>query len=347
MTLWPDGVYYLRGRMRNNAVVGVEFEVQAAVLANAGFNTNSHVALTSTKRGDADGWDPFGDEDRVFDWAEVGVSRAVQMHYRNTLPVLHTRANHENVGIGGALGDLVDGVIGGFLNALVDNPVTRAVIMALPLGRELEELVGIDLGGVGGVVGLVAVAPGTFWQVAGGVIIPMAVGELPFGVRHRTMEKHEWDWAARVFGPSLPPREQIEITNLRGLGNRAFVSVQTPIFPGGQTTYYVHIGDQAYESPTTDTDSDRRVPGQLFMHELTHVWDAHHSGPSWMIDAICENRNPPLPPPDTPWVLLQTEEKAGIVETWFRDFEGQLDSPAAFLDPFFHYIDENIRKGTN
>ncbi|MGQ0775266.1 MAG: hypothetical protein ACT4NY_12730 [Pseudonocardiales bacterium] len=192
----------------------------------------------------------------------------------------------------------MDGVIGGFLNALIDNPVTETVIMGLALGRELEELVGIDLGGVGGLVGLVAVAPGAFWLVAGGVIIPMTVGELPFGVRHRTMEQHEWDWAARVFGASLPPREQIEITNLRGLGNKAFVSVRTPILLGGKTTYYMHIGDQAYESPTTDTDNDRPVPGQLFMHELAHVWDAYHSGPDWMLNAICENRNPPLPSPE-------------------------------------------------
>jgi len=36
-----------------------------------------------------------------------------------------------------------------------------------------------------------------------------------------------------------------------------------------------------------------------------------------------------------------------IVETWLLDHEGELDSPAAFSDDYFHYIDENIRKGTN
>jgi hypothetical protein len=221
------------------------------------------------------------------------------------------------------------------------------VIMGLALGRELEDLVGIDLGGVGGLLGLVAVAPGAFWLVAGAVIIPMAVGELPFGVRHRTMEQPEWEWAARVFGPSLPPREQIEISNMRGLGGKSFVSVRHSGLPGVEPTYYVHIGDQAYDSPTTDTNEGRPVPGQLFIHELTHVWDAHHSGPAWMLNAICENRNPPPPDPATPWGLLQTEEKAGIVETWFLDYEGRLDSPDAFDDPNFHYIDENIRKGTN
>jgi YVTN family beta-propeller protein len=348
VTLWPDGVYYLRGRMRNQAVAGVEFEVQAAVLANAGQHTNSDVALTINKRGDADGWDPFGDEDRVFDWAEVGTSRAVQMYYGGTATgTFQTRANHENVGLGGALGDLVDGVIGGFLNALVDNPVTETMIMGLAIGRELEGLVGLDLEGVGGLAGLIAVGPAALWLVAGSVIIPMAVGELPFGVRHRTMEQFEWDWAARVFGISLPPKEQIEITNMRGLGNKSFVSVKTSIFPGGDPTYYVHLGDQAYDSPITDLNEGRPVPGQLFIHELTHVWDAAHSGPDWLLNSICENRNPPRPPADTPWVLLTTEEKAVIVETWFLDHEGELDSPAAFSDDYFHYIDENIRKGTN
>lgn len=218
--------------------------------------------------------------------------------------------------------------------------------MALAIGRELEDLVGIDVGGFSGVAGLVLAGP-TAWIVGADILIPTLIGELPFGVKDREMRQDEWDWAARVFGPSLPPRDQIHITNLRGLGNREFVSVKEPGLLNPSRRYLVHMGEQAFENPTTDTNPGWEVPGQAFMHELRHVWDGHWSGPGWMATAIFADRNPSPPSPNSDWRRLSVEEKATIVHNWYGRYHENLLDQAAPENPYFHYIRDNIRVPNN
>ncbi|MBL7775651.1 MAG: hypothetical protein JNK89_06580 [Saprospiraceae bacterium] len=98
-----------------------------------------------------------------------------------------------------------------------------------------------------------------------GVIIP----------RYREMSAAEYAFVtSKIFGNTLPPRDKIIITNLRGFEVREFV---WPTGVGG--TILMNLGKKGYDNPmgVLGRYATNETPGQVFIHETTHVWQIHHS----------------------------------------------------------------------
>lgn len=105
------------------------------------------------------------------------------------------------------------------------------------------------------------------------VVAGVAVGAVTNAlIKQRELSEEEAGFAAQVFGGSLPPRDWIMLTNLAGLGSRAFT------MPGVDGKIYINLGD-AYDNPNPLDYTNPpiyRKRGQLLIHELTHAWQIFH-----------------------------------------------------------------------
>ncbi len=171
--------------------------------------------------------------------------------------------------------------------------------------------------------------------------VPAIVAGLAAGVaiqdalETREFRDDEYEYFDRIFGGKLPDKSRIILTNLLGLGGRAFV------WPGPGNAIYVNVGEGArdpvhYEGiggkAVTRVINGRTVPlnspGQLLVHELTHAWQIEHSDiiPIWMCEGLYEqlgtiggsmkayhyDDNT-----DKAWSEFNLEQQASIVEDWY------------------------------
>jgi hypothetical protein len=112
-------------------------------------------------------------------------------------------------------------------------------------------------------------------------------------------------------------------------------------------SYTIYFGpdvfrDGAHQPEVRDT----------FIHELTHVWQGHHSSFAWayMIESMVAqghaiitqgNRNRAYDyTPGEPWENYNVEQQALIVQDWYRN-------GMSTDDPLFTYIANHIRAGRN
>ena len=352
ITLWEDGSWLVRGHMHGSGFDPYEFVLSASVpIVRHGVDVTSH---STFRAGRVDGWEPFGDEDRNYDWSEagwnIGVGADVTQLLLGTDRRLVVSKTVKNDGIGGALQSLVDDVIEGHLLRDVIHTVGGTLVVALALGREMTDLFGVDLGDNGWLGFSILTVANQYWLVIplADVVLPMIVGsdDPSIGGRGRSMTFDEYKWASAVFGATLPHFENIKITNLVNPKNDPFTSKSGD-------TYYVHMGDKAFDSPQTDVDTGPdgtpTEPGQVFIHELTHVWDAAHSGPAWELEALGAQLNPPDGLPDgTPtWSKLGIEHKAMVIAEWYRLHHANLESQPAQTHPYFPYVRDHLRKDAN
>jgi hypothetical protein len=164
----------------------------------------------------------------------------------------------------------------------------------------------------------------------------------------RSLSPEEEALARQVFNDQLP-YERIHIANFFLPGNEGVavtVASGTELIPiKSLTDYTIYFGptvfrDGAETSPTRNT----------FIHELTHVWQGHHSPFSWqyMVNSILSqgraiilhgDRNKAYEfEPGRDWDDYNAEQQANIVESWFA---GGMKT----TDPLYAYIVENIRGG--
>jgi DNA-binding beta-propeller fold protein YncE len=364
-TLWEDGSFLFKGHMNNGGgVPPYDFVVQAS--APSHITNADYMVLENYRPGRLDGWEPFGDAERRYSWWDAGRNPYVQLQFttirdsgERELIVSHTvKAG----GVVGALESLVGDVISQHLLKDVLHTVGGTLVMACAIGRGLEDVIGFDLGDDSGLLGLgiITVATGGLgWLAvpAAAVLIPMLPGGsgVPVGAKERPMDTLEHKWAEQeVFGGTLPPPSSIRITNLKSITDKAFVSVAGD---GDQATYLVHLGEKAYDDPMTDLDPPYQdqdpphgvlapAPGATLIHELAHVWEAHHGKPWWEWEALWDQCSiGAIPPhPSRPWDDLGIEEKANAVSYWYSKYHLNLEGSAAVADRYFRYIRDHIRK---
>jgi hypothetical protein len=168
-------------------------------------------------------------------------------------------------------------------------------------------------------------------------------------IKQRPMSGWEAQFAAKVFGNSLPPADQIILTNLAGLGGRAFT------LPGIDGKIYVNLGD-AYGDPLNDTTLGS--PGQLLIHELTHAWQITHRSftPGLVCEGIVNQTNFQVGqtvyqygPPGEVWSAFNLEAQGAIVDQWFAGLQtAVVPNRGKGLDPndpYYVYIRDNILTG--
>jgi hypothetical protein len=353
MTLWEDGSFLAKGHMHGSGFDPYDFIVQASVPVHLGA-LGDVIAGSTFRSGHVDGWEPFGDEERSYDWCETGYSPFADTFF-NTIYTSGDRSLSvskavKNVGIGGAVRNLIEDVIQAHLLGDVLHATGGTLVMGFAIGREMEQLFGVDLGDNGWLGFSILTFANQYWLVVPGaaVVIPMLLNldDPTIGGKARPMRPEEWKWATQVFGGTLPHPDDIWVTNLKNLGDKPFTSKDG-------TRYLIHMGAKAYEDPTADTDTapggGTTAPGQLFVHELTHVWDGTHSGPLWENEALFAQIDPPndLPASSRKWTELGIEYKAIAIAEWYRRYYTDLLSHAALTDEYYPYVRDHILAESN
>jgi hypothetical protein len=348
--LWRDGNYLVSGHVHGDSWDPYRFQTQSAVLSPEGF------ATADMAKGRVDGggsepfpWDPKPDRDSY--WNHLGMEPVVAAAYDELAAGDPTASlDSKNIGLGGGLDAIVHVVFHDFLDGLVLEPAQFLSRGAIALGREFHELLQLPEF-IPGPQSIFVYTDSIGWLNGFNMVLPVLpwhqqLGSLDPFVQHRTLEPWEYDFFDRVFRGTLPDRSLILLTDALGLKKHPFspgAKGRAFVFPTSDdpdAPVIVNVGE-AYESPTTFTKDGYETPGQLLVHELTHVWHLHNthlSGREWLARAIPDGDYDP-PPATTPWEDFGVEEKAATVDGWFaRHVAVGLDSSAAHEDDYYPLI---------
>lgn len=354
INLDKHGNFRFRGHMRATGFPSFNFRLSAVVRSPSG-----SVVVAVQRSGRVFGTDTPGPRQR--DWDETGTDPQRAKLIRNTWPDLAEASLTVNrsTELSGSLGTAIDIAVDVAKFVAVAQTFGSGLAICLIIGEELNEI-GADVPGMRGIAGL--------GIIAGSVMIwgPLAIGPaLVFGVAAgavldamidlRRLEQFEIDFANTVFGGSID-FGNVRVTNLVGLGDRAFV---TPTVDG---TILMNIGG-AVNNPVTASTKNYPVPGQLFIHELTHVWQIQHARledgyiPGWLCAGIggkSDGKAAYRPgPAGLEWHRYGIEAQGAIVDQWFAGIKDETrvakDSPEAAGQSedssYFRYIRDNIRLG--
>lgn len=361
ITLNRNGSYSFRGFMRATGIPSFSFRVGAVVRSASG-----QVTVAAQHSGKVFGTDTPGD--RQDNWDEVVTNPKKTSVIRALWPDISggkmvVSRSSELSGVLGTATDIVKDVAEFFV---VAETLGGSLAICLVIGSELGDA-GVNVPGMGGVVGLGIVAGSLFiWgplAIGPAIILGVAAGAIVDAmVKIRRLLPSEEDFVKDVFGDSLD-FEKIRLTNLVGLGGRPFT------VPTVDNHILVNIGvsNAMFDAPTTTAlpNPKMNVAGQLLIHELTHAWQIQHAPlergyvPGWLCEGIREQvfigqaaynygREGP------PWDSFHLEAQAHMVDEWFAGTGRQAPtsplppgvSPQMNPDsPYFGYIDNNIRAG--
>lgn len=345
LILANDGNCRFRGHMKATGLPSYKFRVRAVLRSSNGLLT-----VAAQKTGEAKGLlDPGPSQ---FDWDEPIFSQLVADRWADVQSA--SMVASKSYGMSGILGTLGDLLVD-WWEYLAANIVIGPVAGVIFLGSELGVLTGSQWAGPGGLVGL-GVAGGVAFLTGPTMIIPAMIGGTLVGsqfVKRRAMTTAEKDFAALVFGDTLPT-DRIVLTNLIGLGGAPFT------IPGVDGSILLNMGDAGYDSPMAQPlfpANGYTVGGQVFIHELTHAWQIAHwpltIGYFW--EAALDHMDLPnaarYGPAGPPWSSFGEEEQAKIVDHWFAGvtFYAKRPPPTRLPrdpnDPYFTYIANNIRMG--
>jgi hypothetical protein len=344
VTLRSDGRYTFKGNMRATGFTSYHFGLQVFIKAAGG------IVLAAFHEGRSFGTDTPGDRNNS--WEEELENPALKLAWTfiRTGSVLETRLHAEISGVAGTLWDVLKIGLETVAGYVVAGPVGAVIV----LGSELGSAAGVAPASPGALVGI-AVIGGMVYVLGPQMLLPAIVSGVAVGhavnssIGFRTMTQEERDFAAKVFFDKLP-YDRIRLTNLSHSGGRQFV-LPNPI----DGSILVNLGD-AYSNtnPISYVNNSYPIPGQVFIHELTHAWQIGNT--SFMPGLICDSilhrdydyRNESDPSTEwsrRPWSSFNLEQQAHIVDDWYQAYSSDLNSVVALRDPAFHFISENIRTG--
>ena len=353
LTLHKDGRYRFSGFMRATGFTSFDYRITAIVRS-----PDNDILVAARHSGKVFGTDTPGD--RQDNWDEKAVDPLRAATIRNTWPSIHrgtldVRRSSELTGVLGTAIDIVEDVAK-FL--IVAETLGGSLAVCLIIGAELGEA-GAGVPGLGGVVGVGIVGGAVFiWgplaigpALVAGVAVGAVVDEM---VTIRRLKDFEIAFAKEVFADSID-FENVRLTNLLGLGERPFV------MPTVDDKILVNLGNVVAD-PTRMSTENYPVAGQLFIHELTHVWQIQHRSltdgfvPGWLCEGVAtqvEGKAAYRPgAPGPPWSSFGMEAQGSIVDRWFAgspDGE-QIDmrkdrTPMNPKNPYNRYIRDNIQLG--
>lgn len=169
----------------------------------------------------------------------------------------------------------------------------------------------------------------------------------------RQLRQSEIDLARQVFRDQVP-YDKVHIASYYLPGNdgtpltMASASSLLP-FLNNAHHYTIYFGKDVY-----DNGADQPGIRDTFIHELTHVWQGHHSHFGWeyMAESMIAqghaivtkgDRNEAYRfEPGKPWGSYNVEQQAYLVQNWFRNGM-RTDAD----DKLYTYIEKNIRAGHN
>jgi hypothetical protein len=365
-----DGTYDIHVHMHDSGGLSYSFRVVvvlsqiggAAVLSPDDVTDGTAIIFECT--GDVEGTDkevPFVHEPRRgFDWNNSGRREVIRKHWREFRNgEMRVTKAYEHAGIVGTVEEIANELTTFLLGTALLGlpPLATIALVSSTFGR----LTGQRFFGPGGLVGL-TVAAGTFFLCGPTMLFPAfvagaAVGELVLP-RHRPLKDDEIQFARKVFGDKIA-YDRVLLSDLVGIGGRPFT------VPSVDGSIILNIGiGNAYDDPINSTaNSCNKVPGAVFIHELTHAWQiTNGSLEGYICGAAIETKVGEVTvgqrriysyaSADGDWSSdFNMEQQAKIVEEWFGGSQCFALNPRASRlpmdanDPYFRYIAGNIRLG--
>ncbi len=344
-----DGRLEYSGHQRATREHSYSFGIQVGV-------TNDVVGVANAWEGRVHG--TFESGSRNAEWSEQAFSPAVQASFWDLAVGRMTHTRHMDKSLG-----WVSGVLESGLKFLIGS---GAEFVLGPAGSCLI-LVGtlaVTVATGGNVQGGLRVIDGTLWMAGpGGTFVALvAEGINQLATDERRPNDEEWRAAQLVFGPHLPDRDDIRITDAVGGNNRPFVYKR---FDGKVTINMGTWHDEPmamYEGePIDPKDATKGVysRGEKFIHEMTHVWQVENGSDlllvaKGMAKVFGEDYDYTLGEDFEDYNL---EQQAAIVQHWFRrhytpfrtadDFGlSSANATNDVTEPRWRYIRDNIRSGT-
>jgi hypothetical protein len=346
MTLRSNGSYTVQFHLHDSGIPDYDFLVRAI------FTTPNGLTLVAQYSGHVEGTESTTlshAPNRDSDHTEDGTNSFIKAHWSDIKNGrLWITKEYSAGGLVGFVEDVAKAVLDVGAGA-----VGGALGVVIGLGAEIGQVFG-DLG-VGGAFGLVA---GVVVFAAGGSLVLAVAAGVAVGavtnalIKQRPLSAQEAEFAKQVFGNSLPAPDQIILTNLSGLGGRAFT------MPGADGKIYINLGD-AFDSPNPlqYTNNAYPTPGQVLIHELTHAWQLAYASflPGLVCEGIVNQANNTVGqsvyqygPPGPVWSNFNLEQQGAIVDQWFGG------TPTVVVpnriakdpnDPYFVYVRDNVKAG--
>ena len=350
LTVQSNGAFQFTGHMHDSGLDSYSFTVRA-VLAGA------NVGVAAQRTGSVGG--TIGSGSRDFDWDESGNQPLLTANWTDVRAcALVLSKSYEDTGALGVIEDAAKAFVGFLVSDVFVGPELALVIS---LGSEIAEIAKVNIAGPGALTGVV-VAAGVAIIWGPSAWVPALVAGVASGlvtdalIQHQPLSQAERQFCVdNVFGDTLPGADQIIKTNLSGPGTNCFT------MPNVDGTILMHLGN-AYDSPTTAVfpGTNYALPGQVFIHEMTHVWQIFHE--DFIPASICQALSAKIQgnsaytygPPGQAWKDFGTEQQGAIVDQWFGGNWGASgSSPAAgygfpqkdHASPFYPYIVNNINMG--
>jgi hypothetical protein len=343
-----DGTYSFRGHLRATGFPSFAYKVQVSVRCAAG------VVIVVEASGRVFGTDTPGDRQK--DWSEDNTSESIRKYWTalRLEPQFETNLDKNLSGISGGLVDVAKTVVETYVGAQFAGTIGAVIV----LGAELGSATGVTFSNPNILAG-VTVGGGLLILFGPSAIIPaLAAGVVTAAladIRFRPMNDQEIALANNVFEGTLPI-ERILITDLYRPGQNANGAVDREfVVPGIDGSILVNMGKNF--DHTLEPDVQRNVrggyeaPGEVLIHELTHVWQIHHNTflPGLLCKALFDTNyeyDKTKVREHAPWSsTFGLEEQASIVNDWFGENTPELNSVKALNNDRFFYISQHIRLG--
>jgi hypothetical protein len=352
LTMWSNGTFDLQFHMHDSGLPDYDFQVRAI------FTTPKGLCLVAEHSGHVEGTDsttPSHAPNRDDDYSESGVCVQAMDWSDIQQGNLWVTKDYSSTGVIGFFQDVAQAVTN-----LAAGAVGGAIGIVIGIGQEIGKVFGglgldVTFGVIAGVI-VYAYGGGLVLAVVVGVAVGAVINAL---IQTRQISDAEYQFADNVFKGTLPPADQIWLTNFSGLGGRAFT---LPL--GGRI--WVNLGS-AYGDPVNDTSYGSGARGELFIHELTHAWQIGHNSftPGLICQGIVNQTNYVIGgkfsgvysygPPNLSWGEFNAEQQGAIVDEWFggkptvnapnRQKDNNVDDALHLTDPYFHYLRDNVRAG--
>ena len=343
LVIRSDGSYSFTGNMHATGAPSFLYKLRAFVRSASG------VVIAVETVGRVFGLDTPGDSERR--WDQSGINDDVRRYWwairsGTTLEVTFAK---ELTGVFGAAVDVVTTAGEMFVAAHAAGPIGAFIVLVAnatqgtgEILRDPNALAGVTMmGGVLLVFGPGAIVPAV---IAGGVTAAVS------NVTHGPLKDAEISLAKSVFGESLPI-DKIILTDLSHAPNENGVArefciplVGGPILIGMGRNYGNSLGVDVQ----LNQRSNYPQAGQVFIHELVHAWQIHHT--DFLPEVACKvitNTNYKLTEAvmnkiraRQPWSAFGNEEHAAIIDSWYGDFADNLNQSRAIDDPRFFYVSE-------
>ena len=320
LDVYRNGNWKVRTNVHNSGAVGFKYQLMVTNLASNGF------LFTIDHAGSCDGTDKVFKIRRDDTWETSGNSPAIASNYKDVL----------NGSLKWTLKQQADILSIFTAFAMPLNPVCVVKLSGSLVVKSNEllfdgtkKLTGIVVNNLGQIV----------LQVSMITYDLFAYGHIP---KYRQLTSEEYNWANKFYNNKLPSINQIVITNLMSVDKRAFT------VPNGNGITIMNLGD-AFDNPMKFTNQFYTFPGQIFIHELAHVWQIQNSAQlKAFAEGVSNQWKYTILGHDVyayscgqPWGNYNYEQQAHIVDVCYQNRNGQLVSADNSCET--QYTIDNVR----